>query len=148
MDVILIAATTVDGCIARHSNEVIDWTLDLHLFKEQTMGCPVIMGSNTKKTLKVDLSGREEVVVHRHDNPKKILNNIKTKKCFVIGGGRANTMFSPYLTHIYLTFHPLVFTKGIKLFTGLKNEMKLIPINVVPVLNRKNLFQFQYKIKK
>tara|TARA_X000000368_G_scaffold273133_1_gene216582 strand:- start:1923 stop:2369 length:447 start_codon:yes stop_codon:yes gene_type:complete len=148
MDVILIAATTVDGCIARHSNEVIDWTLDLHLFKEQTMGCPVIMGSNTKKTLKVDLSGREEVVVHRHDNPKKILNNIKTKKCFVIGGGRVNTMFSPYLTHIYLTFHPLVFTKGIKLFTGLKNEMKLIPINVVPVLNRKNLFQFQYKIQK
>ena len=148
MDVILIAATTVDGYIARHSNEVIDWTLDLHLFKEQTMGCPVIMGSNTKKTLKVDLSGREEVVVHRHDNPKKILNNIKTKKCFVIGGGRVNTMFSSYLTHIYLTFHPLVFTKGIKLFTGLKNEMKLIPINVVPVLNRKNLFQFQYKIQK
>ena len=94
MDVILIAATTVDGYIARHSNEVIDWTLDLHLFKEQTMGCPVIMGSNTKKTLKVDLSGREEVVVHRHDNPKKILNNIKTKKCFVIGRGRVKPMFS------------------------------------------------------
>ncbi len=59
MHVILIAAITADGYIARHSNEIVSWSLDLHLFKKQTMGFPVIMGSNTKKTLNIDLSGRQ-----------------------------------------------------------------------------------------
>ena len=56
MNVILIAAITADGYIARHSNEIVEWSLDLQLFKEQTMGFPIIMGSNTKKTLKTDLT--------------------------------------------------------------------------------------------
>jgi dihydrofolate reductase len=47
MDVILIAAVTADGFIARHSHEVVEWSQDISLFKEQTMGYPVIMGSNT-----------------------------------------------------------------------------------------------------
>ena len=51
-------SSTADGYIARHSNEIVSWSLDLHLFKKQTMGFPVIMGSNTKKTLNIDLSGR------------------------------------------------------------------------------------------
>jgi dihydrofolate reductase len=148
MDIILIAAITADGYIARHSNETVEWTLDLHLFKEQTMGWPVIMGSNTKKTLNTDLSGRKEIVIHRDDIPKQILSNIKTEKCFVIGGGKTNTLFSPYLTHMYLTFHPLVFAKGVKLFSNLKDEMELTLLKVVPVINRKNLYQFQYKINK
>ncbi len=148
MDIILIAAITADGYIARHSNETVEWTLDLHLFKEQTMGWPVIMGSNTKETLNTDLSGRKEIVIHRYDIPKQILSNIKTEKCFVIGGGKTNTLFSPYLTHMYLTFHPLVFAKGVKLFSNLKDEMELTLLNVVPVINRKNLYQFQYKINK
>ena len=148
MDIILIAAITADGYIARHSNETVKWTLDLHLFKEQTMGWPVIMGSNTKETINTDLSGRKEIVIHRDDIPKQILSNIKTEKCFVIGGAKTNTLFSPYLTHMYLTFHPLVFAKGVKLFSNLKDEMELTLLNVVPVINRKNLYQFQYKINK
>ncbi len=148
MDVILIAAITADGYIAKHSNETVEWTQDLHLFKEQTMGYPVIMGSKTKKTINIDLAGRKEIVVHRNDDPKIILSKIKTKKCFVIGGGMTNTMFSPYLTHLNLTFHPFVFAKGVKLFSSLKNEMKLTLVNVVPVINRKKLYQFQYKINK
>ena len=35
MNVILIAAITADGYIARHSNEIVEWSLDLQLFKEQ-----------------------------------------------------------------------------------------------------------------
>lgn len=148
MHVILIAAITADGYIARHSNEIVSWSLDLHLFKKQTMGFPVIMGSNTKKTLNIDLSGRQEVVVHRQDDPNEILKGLKTNKCFVIGGGKTNTLFSPYLTHLYLTFHPLVFAKGVKLFENLKNEMDLTLVKVLPVINKKNLYQFQYKVNK
>ena len=40
--VILIAAVTVDGYIARHNLEITNWSQDLKLFKDQTMGCPVI----------------------------------------------------------------------------------------------------------
>ena len=41
-EIILIAAVTVDGFIARHSNEVTKWTKDLPLFKKQiNSGGPV-----------------------------------------------------------------------------------------------------------
>ena len=148
MNVILIAAITADGYIARHSNEIVEWSLDLHLFKEQTMGCPIIMGANTKKTLKLNLSGRKEIVINRKDDPQEILNNLNAKTCFVIGGGKTNTLFSSYLTHLYLTFHPLIFAKGIKLFTDLENEMNLSLMKVLPVKNQKNLYQFQYKVNR
>ena len=115
MKVILIAAITLDGFIARKSDEVITWSKDLKLFKEQTMGYPVIMGSNTEKTLTVALNGRKKIIIHRNSDPVKILSEIETDRCFVIGGGITNTKFAPYLTHLYLTPHPLIFGKGIKL---------------------------------
>ena len=40
-EVVLIAAVTVDGFIARHSLEVTSWSKDLQFFKKQTMGFPV-----------------------------------------------------------------------------------------------------------
>ena len=54
-EIILIAAVTLDGYIARNRKETIDWSKDLGLFKEQTMGYPIIMGSNTRKTIKSQL---------------------------------------------------------------------------------------------
>jgi len=55
VDVILIAAVTQDGYIARHSHESVTWSKDLYLFKEQTMGWPLIMGSNSFKCLQKEL---------------------------------------------------------------------------------------------
>ena len=112
------------------------------------MGGPIKMGANTKKTLKLNLSGRKEIVINRKDDPQEILNNLNAKTCFVIGGGKTNTLFSSYLTHLYLTFHPLIFAKGIKLFTDLENEMNLSLMKVLPVKNQKNLYQFQYKVNR
>ena len=88
MDIILIAAITADGYIARHSNEVVSWSQDLHLFRKQTMGYPIIMGSRTMKTLATDLDGRETMVIHRHSNTEKVLDKLDSDKCFIIGGGR------------------------------------------------------------
>ena len=87
-EVILIAAVTVDGFIARHSLEITSWSKDLQVFKKQTMGFPVIMGSNTDKTLFSSLKGRKKIVVGRQDDPKDVLTKIREKKCFVIGGGK------------------------------------------------------------
>lgn len=146
MDVILIAAITVDGYIARRSDEVISWSKDLKLFKKQTMGYPVIMGSNTEKTLAVELEGREKIVVHRNDNPKKTLEDLNAEKCFIIGGGKTYTKFAPFLTHLYITPHPIVFGKGIQLFSNLKEELSLKFIRKISVSKTDGIFQFQYKI--
>ena len=148
MDIILIAATTADGYIARHSNEVVDWSQDLRLFRKQTMGYPVIMGSQTKKTLAMDLDGRETIVIHRHSDPEKILGKLHRDKCFIIGGGRTYTRFASYLTHLYLTIHPIIFGKGILLFPGLDKELDLIFMQMISVEGVEGLYQFQYKINR
>jgi dihydrofolate reductase len=148
MDIILIAAITLDGFIARKSDEVISWSKDLKLFKEQTMDYPVIMGSNTEKTLAVELEGREKIVVHRDDNPKKILEKLNAEKCYIIGGGRTYTKFAPYLTHLYITPHPIVFGKGIPLFPELDRELSLQFVRMVPVVKTEGIYQFQYKVIK
>ena len=111
-EIILIAAVTVDGFIARHKKEKVQWSQDLFLFKEQTMGHPIIMGSNTHETMAMELEGRDMIVVHRDDDPKTILGRINKSRCFVIGGGRTNSRFSSFLTHLYITPHPLCSEKG------------------------------------
>jgi dihydrofolate reductase len=146
MDIILIAAITMDGFIAKKSDEVITWSKDLKLFKKQTMGYPVIMGSRTLKTLAVDLEGREKIIVHREDSPEDILSKLDTDKCFVIGGGMTNTKFSKYLTHLYLTPHPILFGKGIKLFSALKYDIQLELQNAVVANESEKIIQYQYKI--
>ena len=146
--VILIAAVTVDGYIARHNLEIINWSQDLKLFKYQTMGCPVIMGSNTFNTLANELSGRENIVVSRKDNPGQILSNIKAEKCFVIGGGKTYFRFLKYITDAFITPHPYVFGSGVPLFSG-KNipEVRLDFERLLEVNKSRGIFQYQYKVK-
>ncbi|MFC1527135.1 dihydrofolate reductase family protein [Candidatus Neomarinimicrobiota bacterium] len=148
MDIILIAAITMDGYIARQNDEVITWSKDLKLFKEQTMGYPIIMGSNTEKTLAVELEGRKKIVVHRNDNPKEILAELGVEKCFIIGGGMTYTKFAPFLTHMYITPHPIVFGKGIQLFPNLKEGLSLKFIRKITVNKTEGIFQFQYRVFK
>ena len=146
MDIILIAAITIDGYIARKSDEIISWSKDLRLFKEQTVGCPIIMGSNTANTLAVELKGREKIIVHRNDKPKKILEALNAEKCFIIGGGITYTRFAPFLTHIFITPHPIVFGKGISIFPNLDRELSLQFVKMIPVIETEGIFQFQYKV--
>ena len=147
-EIILIAAVTVDGFIARDSNEVTKWTKDLLLFKKQTMGFPVIMGSNTHRTLINELKGREVIVTHRDDNPKSILKNISSKKCFIAGGGKTYSRFYPFLTDLYITPHPYIFGSGISLFSDKINESQLIFKKLVEVSKKSGILQYQYKIQK
>ena len=70
-EVVLIAAVTIDGFIARDNLEITSWSKDLHVFKKQTMGYPVIMGFNTKQTLHGHLKGRETIVINRGDRAKR-----------------------------------------------------------------------------
>jgi dihydrofolate reductase len=145
-EVILIAAVTVDGFIARHNREVTTWSKDLHLFKEQTLGHPVVMGSNTYDTLAAELEGREMIVVHRTDDPESILADIESDRCFIIGGGKTYARFTPYLTHLYITPHPIVFGNGVPLFDGGIPELNLSFQNMITIDKKDGIFQYQYKV--
>jgi dihydrofolate reductase len=147
-EVILIAAVTVDGYIARHSLEITSWSKDLKLFKKQTMGYPVVVGSNTYKTLKRELVGREVVQVNRSSQPKKILKSIKENKCFIIGGGKTYSRFSEHLTDLYITPHPYIFNSGIQLFTGTIKELQLKFKTIIKINDKEGIFQYQYKVIK
>ena len=147
-DVILIAAVTVDGYIARHNLEVTSWSKDIHLFKDQTIGSTIIMGSNTYSTLSAELEGRKTIVIHRNEDPKAILSSIKEKRCFVIGGGKTYFRFAPYITHIYVTPHPYVFGEGVPLFDGTPEEMKLVFEKLITVSDKDGIYQYQYKVLK
>ena len=147
--VILIAAVTLDGYIARHSLEITKWSKDLHLFKEQTYGYPVIMGSNTFKTLQSELENREMIVINRYQNPVDVLSKIKSRVCFVIGGGKTYYRFIPFYTHIFVTPHPYIFGKGVPLFDG--NNLKEVNIRFqkfVEVDKNNGIIQYQYSITK
>ena len=110
------------------------------------MGYPVIMGSNTYNTIENELKGRDIIIFNRHKKPINILNNLSSDKCFIAGGGKTNAYFSPYLTRIFLTPHPIVFGTGIKLFDGKIKEKNLFLENTVTVNAKENIVQFQYKI--
>lgn len=147
MDVILIAAVTANGMVAHHAEEVISWSKDLKLFREQTMGQTVILGSRTAKTLATDLDGREAVVVHRDTEPGDVIKQIRTEKCFVMGGPRTYTRFAPHLTHIYLTYHSLIFSSdSLPLFYRLQNDLILKFEDKIEVDASEGIYQFQYRV--
>ena len=147
MDVILTAAITANGMIAHHAEEVIQWSEDLHLFREQTMGQTVVMGANTENTLAAELEGRETVVMHRDMDPSRVLGQVKTEKCFIVGGARTYSRFAPFLTHLFLTVHPQVFSSNsLPLFSHLDNDMRLEFKRLVDVNSERGIYQLQYKV--
>ena len=47
---------------------------------------------------------------------------------------------------MYITPHPIVFGRGIKLFPNLKEEFSLEYIQKITVNKPEGIFQFQYKV--
>ena len=88
MEVILTAAVTINGMIAREETEYINWSSDLSLFRKQTMNQTIVMGSTTKKTIKHSLDKRTIIVMHRNMDVKTVLAEITTERCFIIGGSK------------------------------------------------------------
>ena len=145
--VVLIAAVTIDGYIARHSLEITRWSKDLHVFKKQTMGHPLIMGFNTNKTLSSHLKGRRVITVQRNDDPANILKSIKEDICFIAGGGKTYHCFYSFVTHLYITPHPYVFGSGIPLFSGSRmKELKTKFLKLLEIDKENGIFQYQYEV--
>ena len=147
MRVILIAAITLDGFIARSPKDKMGWSLDQPLFKKQTTNHTVFVGSTTAKLLNSLLPNRNLVVINRNSNPKALLSSVKEESCFVAGGSRTNLLFFKEITDMFLTPHPLFFKKGLHLFHGgpKKTETKLN--KRLRVDSVKDLYQYQYTVK-
>ena len=112
------------------------------------MGYPVIMGSNTFKTLQNELTGRNVIVFHRYDNPNTIIKKLKMtyKKIFIAGGGKTNERFIEYITDMYITPHPVMFGTGIKLFGNNKIKIKTRLTTSIEIHESEGLRQYQFKI--
>ena len=77
-----------------------------------------------------------------------ILRKIKHSRCFVIGGGKTFSKFAPHLTHLYLTMHPIIFKRGIRVFSEIREDIFLSFIQMISVIEAEGIFQFQYKLIK
>ena len=87
---------------------------DMRFFRETTMGHKVVMGRKTWESLPSKLSGRNNIVISRHDfeGPDEIIhdaadfiskNKDTEEEIFVIGGGMVYFEFLKYARNLYLT---------------------------------------------
>jgi dihydrofolate reductase len=144
MDVILLMATTLDGMIARDSNQLVDWTgkADKQYFVKVTKAAgAMIMGSKTYDTIGRPLPGRLNIVMTRNKSrksseenliytdqaPADILRDLEARgydQVALIGGALINSLFARenLITHVHLTLVPRLFGTGLSLFN---NEMDM-----------------------
>lgn len=138
MKTFIIAATTADGYIARTGTELVSWTsrADKNFFKEMTKKAGVIvMGSNTYETIGKPLPDRRNIVLSRSktsadfpgaevtsETPTELVARLTkegVKELAVCGGSSvyASFMKAGLVDTLYLTLEPIVFGKGVPLFS-------------------------------
>lgn len=138
--VIAIAAQTLDGFIARDSEQPANWSSreDKKSFAAATKDSGVVvMGRKTFDTIKKPLPSRLNLVLTStpnkfvtipdllefvDDSPPEVIQGLKGRgfeSVFVIGGAQTYTEFLKYqlLNELWITIEPLVFGEGISIFT-------------------------------
>ena len=138
MDVILLMAMTLDGKIARSSNEHVNWSgqEDKDYFVKLTRETGVmIMGSKTFDTIGKALPHRKNIVMTRNkerksndenliftdQSPGEILQDLEAEgyeKVALVGGSTINSLFGRenLITEIHITLVPVIFGKGLSIF--------------------------------
>ncbi len=139
MKVILLMAMTVDGKIARHADQFIDWSgaADKKLFVQMTKKAGVlVMGSRTYDTIGHPLPGRKNIVLTRNKNrcsndknlvftdlaPAALLEDLKKagySEVILGGGSTINSLFARanLIDEMVLTIAPKIFGTGLGLFS-------------------------------
>ncbi|MDP3724878.1 MAG: dihydrofolate reductase family protein [Nanoarchaeota archaeon] len=163
------AAVTLDGKIAKHARHFSDWTSreDKEIFrKELAKADVIIVGMNTYKTAKKPLSGRNCIVLTRQvkntkcekpnicfcnpkgKHPKDIIKEKGYKHIAVIGGAKIYdwALKEGMMDELHLTIEPVVFGKGISLFSEPTGE-KIFELRSVKKLNKKGSLYAVYRVK-
>jgi dihydrofolate reductase len=168
MRVLLVAAMTIDGKIARGPHEVTDWSSpeDKSMFMRVSQESGVlIMGRNTYETLARPLPGRLHVVLTRRPSswtapkqveftaapPADILADLERRgyrTVILAGGAEANRTFveAGMVDELWLTVEPLAFGTGISLLGEAPLSLRLRLIQSEQ-LNESSL-QLRYQVRK
>lgn len=135
MQCFIIAAISADGYIAKDASHPAFWTSkeDKKRFVELTKRAGVVvMGSNTFKTISRPLKERLNIIYSRsktfegaevtQDSPHVLLQKLSErgyKEVAICGGTEIYTMFmkAGVVEKIYLTIEPIIFGKGLRLFS-------------------------------
>ena len=135
----MIAAITMDGRLARHSKEHVDWTSpeDKKHLRTKMRECDVlVLGNNTFATSQKFLEKYNKVIltrsvagVKKEDDKLTYINSEKSdikayfndsgyKNVCVLGGSQIYSYFlkAGLLDEIWLTIEPIIFGSGISLF--------------------------------
>jgi len=148
MRIFIIAAVTADGFIGKHSLHGSDWTSheDKKLFVRLTKEAgTMVMGSRTFETIKRALPGRRTIVLTSHpdavrvegveatdSSPAELVARLEKEgvtALAVCGGATVYAQFmeAGLVNELYLTVEPLLFGKGIPLFSSeLNNTLRLL----------------------
>lgn len=144
--IILMAAVTLDGKIARNERHFVDWSSreDKKLFSATSKRAGVvILGNNTYKTFPSPLPGRLHVVLtttlegktnepgvveYTNSTPQDIVANLEARgytEAVLTGGAQINALFLKHglVSEIWLTIEPIIFGVGIDLFRGADFEL-------------------------
>jgi dihydrofolate reductase len=114
MDLRIIAAMSENGIIGLEGN--LPWHIpeDLKRFKELTLEKNVVMGKRTYESLKGPLPNRENIVLSNNleyvekgvilkRNFCEIMNYIKEKPTYIIGGEKIYKLFLPFVNNMEIT---------------------------------------------
>lgn len=148
MQVILLAAITANGCIARHNDELANWTSkeDKKLFVEETKKHGVvIMGRRTFATIGRPLPGRRIMVLTKDPTqyesipgsveyanlePAELLRKLENEGCssVVVAGGA--TVYEQFLkanlvNELALTIEPIIFSSGVPLVQQIDHDVRM-----------------------
>jgi dihydrofolate reductase len=167
MRVLLVAAMTIDGKIARGTHEVIDWSSpeDKSMFMRVSRESGVlIMGRNTYETLERPLPERLHIVLTRRTSsqpapeqveftsapPAEILDELARRgyqTVILAGGAEAYRTFidAGLVDELWLTVEPVAFGNGISLLGEAPLSLRLRLIQSVH-LNESSL-QLRYQVQ-
>ena len=134
MKVFIIATQTADGFIARHNNELVDWSSkeDKKLFVQLTKQAGVmVMGRSTYDTIGRPLPDRRNIVYTRQplevegietttEPPADLVKRLRlegVQELAVCGGASIYSMFiqAGLVDELYLPVEPKLFGRGISL---------------------------------
>nr|AIA13922.1 RibD C-terminal domain protein [uncultured bacterium] len=169
MKIMLLAAVTLDGKIARNELHFVDWTSkeDKKLFFDTSKRAGVIiLGNNTYKTLPIPLRGRLHVVLTRTPeekesmpgaveytdrSPEEIVADLEARgytEAVLTGGAQINALFlkSGLVDEVWLTVEPLLFGVGIDLFRGVEFDERATLIHVER-LNEGGTVHLRYSLR-
>ncbi len=148
MKVILMAAVTIDGKIARDEAHFVNWSSheDKKMFFSTSKRAGVIiLGHNTYKTLPAPLPGRLHIVLttdpsdkvsrpgeieFTNQSPEDIINGLVARgytEAVLTGGAQINALFlkSNMVDEIWLTVEPFIFGVGLDLFRGVQFDHRV-----------------------